>query len=133
MNNTELDKVRVHHFHHYIGIEEIDVLDGKARISIDVDEKLLNPSGTLHGGILYSICDVTSFCALLSSVKEGEIGVTNSFSIQVMRAARENDKIDFEAEVVKLGKRLAFIECSAHVGDKLIAKACVTKSMINLK
>ena len=132
MNQTEFDKVKAHPFHHYLGIKEIDAADEKARIVIPVQEKTLNPSGTFHGGVVYTLCDITAFCALISTMDEGEIGVTNNISIQMLRAARVGQEVIFQAKIIKRGKRLAFLECTAMVGDKIIAKASVTKTLIVL-
>ncbi len=132
MNQTELNKVKNHDFHKYLGIEDILAKDGKAIIEIEVKAHLLNPSGTFHGGVMYTLCDVTSFCALISQLGENEIGVTNHFSIQPMRAVTVGSIITFKAEVLKLGKRLAFVECLAFSKDKLIAKSTVTKTLLKL-
>ena len=63
-------------------------------------------------------------------MQEGEIGVTNHLSIQVMRAVTTGSIVKFEAKIIKLGKRLAFLECEALSNDKLIAKATVTKTLL---
>jgi len=132
MNQTELNKVKNHEFHKYLGVEDILAKDGKASIAIEVKEHLTNPSGTFHGGVLYTLCDITSFCALISQLEEKEIGVTNHFSIQPMRAVTVGTIVTFKAAIVKLGKRLAFVECTAYANDKIIAKSSVTKTLLKL-
>ena len=132
MNKTEFEKVKNHPYHQYLGIENIEAKNGKAEIELAVKSHILNPSGTFHGGVLYTLSDITAFCALISLLEENEIGVTNHFSIQVMRAVRTGTIISFQAEVIKLGKRLAFVECNAFANKKLVAKATVTKTLIKL-
>jgi len=132
MNLTELDKVRNHDFHKYLGIEKIEAQDGKAVVEIEVKAHILNPAGVFHGGVIYTICDLTAFCALLSQLNEGEIGATNHISIQVMRATTLGAVVKFEAKIVKLGKRLAFLESEVFSNGKLIAKATVTKTLLKL-
>lgn len=132
MNKTEFAKVKAHPFHHYLGVKDIDAKNGTAKMTITVSKNILNPSGTFHGGVLYTLCDVTAFCGLLSVLEEGAIGVTNHISIQVLRAAKLGDRITFQSKVVKQGKRLAFLECKATVEHKIIATANVTKTLLVL-
>ncbi len=132
MNLTELNKVRNHDFHKYMGVEKIEAQDGKAIVEIEVKEHVLNPTGAFHGGVIYTLCDLTAFCALLSQLNEGEIGATNHISIQVMRATTLGAIVKFEAKIIKLGKRLAFLESEAFSNGKLIAKATVTKTLLKL-
>ncbi len=132
MNLTELNKVRTHPFHKYLGLEKIEAQDGQAIIELEVKAHTLNPGGTFHGGVIYTLCDITAFCALISQLNEKEIGVTNHFSIQVMRAVTLGLRVKFEAKIIKLGKRLAFLECEAFSNGKLIAKATVTKTLLKV-
>lgn len=132
MNLTELNKVRNHDFHKYLGIKQIDAEAGKAIVELEVKKHILNPGGTFHGGVIYTLCDITAFCALISQLAEKEIGVTNHFSIQVMRAVTLGATVKFEAKIIKLGKRLAFLESEAYSSGKLIAKATVTKTLLRL-
>ena len=130
MNLTELNKVRNHPLHKALGIHTIDAANGHSTIELIISEKILNPSGTFHGGVLYLISDVVAFCALMSVMEEGKIGVTNNINIQVMRHCNLGDSILFEGKVVKMGKRLAFLETTVKKEDKLIAKASITKTLI---
>ena len=116
-----------------MGVEKVDAEEGKAVVEIEVKEHILNPSGVFHGGVIYTLCDLTAFCALISLLKEGEIGATNHISIQVMRAATLGAIVKFEAKIIKLGKRLAFLECEAFSNGKLIAKATVTKTLLKVQ
>ena len=78
MNLTELNKVRNHDFHKYMGVERVEAKEGKAIVKIEVKEHILNPSGVFHGGVIYTLCDLTAFCALISLLEEGEIGCNQS-------------------------------------------------------
>jgi len=91
-----------------------------------------NPAGLLHGGLLYALCDVAAYCALLSIIDESETGVTHQINVQVLRPVKLRSQIKVEGHVVKRGKSLAFIETKAYVADKLVAMASITKSMIKL-
>lgn len=132
MNQTEFDKVRNHEFHQYLGINNITAKDGKASLEVKIKKHILNPGGTFHGGIIYTLCDITAFCAIISQLNEGEIGVTNHISVQVMRAVTLGAIVEFEAKIIKLGKRLAFLESEAFSNGQLIAKATVTKTILKI-
>lgn len=55
-------------FNSDIGINVDDYGDGKCRAHIDITEKLCNPWGTVHGGIIYSMADTIGGLAAISKV-----------------------------------------------------------------
>ena len=130
MNQSEFEKVKAHPFHHYLGIKDIQANEGHAEIEVTVAENTVNPAGTFHGGVIYTISDICAFCALISTLEEGQIGVTNSINIQVMRAVKKGDIVTFKAQLIKSGKRLAFLETNVYCQEKLIAKANITKTLL---
>ena len=132
MNQNELDKVRSWPLHHSWGVQSIHALDGRSEISVQVNESMSNPAGTMHGGLIYALTDVAAYTALLSVVEENQSGVTHHINVQVLRPVQLGAVLRIEAEVIKRGRRLSFIESTAYVGDKVVALASITKSMVTL-
>ena len=48
------------------------VEDGEARLEVEVDERHLNPAGTVHGGMLATLVD-TTMGAAVRSADDGEV------------------------------------------------------------
>ena len=132
MNQNELDKVRSWPLHHSWGVQSIHALDGRSEISVQVNESMSNPAGTMHGGLIYALTDVAAYTALLSVVEENQTGVTHHINVQVLRPVQLGAVLRIEAEVIKRGRRLSFIESKAYMEDKVVALASITKSMVTL-
>ena len=129
--NARLQQVIDHPLHQHLGIETIDSENGAARFSIRVDENTLNPAGVLHGGVLYLLCDVCAYAGLLSTLDTNTEAVTHDIHVSVMHAARAGEVVVFESNPVRVGRRIAFIDVSARVDERLIATARVTKTLLD--
>src|SRR3979411_124924 len=58
---------------------------GKARIELGADERLANPMGTLHGGVLCDIADAAMGMAYAATLGEGESFTTLELKINFLR------------------------------------------------
>jgi uncharacterized protein (TIGR00369 family) len=116
--------------HRFMGIEFHLAHDGRCHLSFAVTQKMLTPAPALHAGFYYTACDLAAYAALLSELKHTEGAVTHDLHVSVMRSAGPGERVDVHAEVVKLGRTLAFLDARAICGDKLVATARVTKSLL---
>ena len=128
--NQRVQKVVEHPLHQYLGIRSIGSEDGVGTLSINISKNVLNPAGAFHGGVIYILCDVCAYAGLLSRLDEKTEAVTHDIQVSVMSSAKLGDVVEFKSKVVRLGRRLCFIEVTAKVKDKIIATAKVTKSII---
>ncbi len=129
MNSKITDNLELP-LHKQLGIESIQSESGQASFSITLNEHGLNPRGSLHGGIVYLLCDVCAYSALVSVLDQDKDGVTHDIHVSVMRPASLGDFLEVKAKVQRLGRRLAFIDSEVFVREKMIASARVTKSII---
>jgi uncharacterized protein (TIGR00369 family) len=118
--------------HSFFGMDSIHTENGHARMSIELHEHLLDALGAFHAGALYGISDICAYGALASVIPRDIEAVTHDIHVSVVRPAKAGDRVDFEAEVIKLGKRLAFMNVDARVRGELISSARVTKSLLKL-
>jgi len=130
MNHSEFIKVKEVPLHKALGLQFSEPKDGQSIVTMTVDDRHVNTAGVFHGGLIYAFCDITAFVALISLMEEGQMGVTNSISIQVMRPVAKGSEVEFHGNVIKLGRRMAFVETTAISNGKVIAKASITKTMI---
>lgn len=129
--NQRLKTIIDHPLHGYLGVTDILSEDGRGAFEIVAKGPLINSIGLLHGGVVYALCDVCAYAALLSVMPEGKDAVTHDIHVSVMRSAQEGDVVTFRADILKMGRSLCFIETVASVQDKPIARATVTKSLIS--
>lgn len=128
--DERLQQVADHHLHQHLGITEIKSDSGNGSLSVTVSRNTVNPAGVFHGGVAYMLCDICAYAGLLSLIDDKTEAVTHDIHVSVMQSARRGDVVDFNSSVVRLGKRLCFIDVTASVAGKVIATARVTKSLL---
>jgi|SRR5450432_1143423 uncharacterized protein (TIGR00369 family) len=99
---------------------------GQATMELDVDERLANPMGTLHGGVLCDIADAAMGIAYASELARGESFTTLELKINFMKPVRRGH-LRAVGKVVKRGRTVGLVECDV-LDDKgsLVARASST-------
>jgi len=96
------------------------------RLSFDVTDILKNPQGSLHGGAMCSVMDI-SMGHLVNKVAGP--GATIEMKVQFMRPVTEG-RVTVEGRFTKRGRSLSFMESRLTSPDgKLIALATATWKM----
>lgn len=93
------------------------------QIGFLAEDRHCNTSGFVHGGFLSTVADIAlGYNAAGFGGKEIPM-VTASITIDFAGSARAGDWVVYSTEVQKVGRKLAFANCYAHVGDTRIARA----------
>lgn len=92
----------------------------------------INPGGTLHAGALGVILESAGFLSLLPHLGADEHAVTHHVSTQILSPGREGEEVTVVGHVHRRTRRLGFVSVTATVGDRLLAVAQITKSVIAL-
>lgn len=109
-----------------VGMSIEDVQPSSARCSLVASEQHWNPFGTVHGGILCDLADLTMGMAFMTTLDIGEGLATIELKINYLRPARTG-KLTAEAKVSHRGRTTGFVECSiTDEAGKLVAKASST-------
>ena len=93
----------------------------------------LNPGGTLHAGALGAIMELTGLLVLLPALAVDEHAVTHHIATQILSAGREGDLVRITAALERRTRRLGFVSATAMVGDRLLARSQITKSVIEIR
>lgn len=125
-----LKAVESHPLHRFVGVETIHADGGRSVLEVTVNANSVNAGGAFHGGVAYMLCDMACFAALMSELPNGELIVTHDIHVSVMRAAKLGDRVRVEGRVLKRGRNIGFMESEMSVNGQLIAKATVTKSIL---
>lgn len=102
-----------HAYQRYCGLELLEQSAGWCRCRLVVTEAIDNLSQTLHGGVIYSMLDVTSMLATLPLLQLNEYALTSSFNASLQSATPRGEEVQFEARVVRAGRNLVFTEAHA--------------------
>ena len=109
-----------------LGFTLTSVGDGEATIELKVDERLANPMGTLHGGVLCDIADAAMGTALASTLGEGETFTTLELKINFLKPVWSGT-LQARGRVVKAGRTVGLVECDVlDAQDRLVARASST-------
>jgi acyl-CoA thioesterase len=119
-------------FRDLVGVTFSKVDNGYSRCVLEVDKKLLNPAGIVHGGAFYTLADSGMGAALFSSVGEGEMFLTVETSIFYFKAV-SSGTLTCESKVVHRGKRIAVMEAEIRNEGQTVAKAVGTFSIYRSK
>ena len=130
LENPRFEKIHALAYHRFLGVFDWYSNAGEGKLSIIVNENSANPNGVLHGGVIHSLCDVCASMALLEILPENTDAVTHDIHVSILRPAPLNKKVTFHANIIKQGKRICFVDSKALIENKMIATACVTKSII---
>ena len=115
-------------FRELVGVTFTKVEEGYSLCFLEVDKKLLNPAGIVHGGAVYTLADSGMGVALFSFVGEDELFVTIETSIFYFKAVSSGTLI-CESKIVHKGKRIAVMEAEIRNEGQLVAKAMGTFSI----
>jgi len=115
-------------FRELVGVTFTKVENGYSHCFLEVDKKLLNPAGIVHGGAIYTLADSGMGVALYSFIDEGEVFLTIEANIFYFKAV-SSGTLTCESRVVHRGKRIAVMEAEIKNEGELVAKAMGTFSI----
>lgn len=118
---------------HALQARPADPADPAAGLVFPVTGLAINPGGTLHAGALGAILELTAFLALLPELAVTEHAVTHHISTQILSPGRAGEEVLVTAVLERRTRRLGFLTASATVGDRLVARSQVTKSVIEIR
>ena len=109
-----------------LGMSLAALSPGKATMQLDADERLANPMGTLHGGVLCDIADAAMGMAYATTLARGETFTTLELKINFLKPIWRT-RLRAEGHVVKGGRTVGLVECDVFdEGGSLVARASST-------
>ncbi len=106
-----------------LGIKILELSEGRSLVEMEVDERLHNMSGNMHGGIMADIADAAMGIAISTTISPDEDFTTMEMKISFFRP-HVKGPLRAEGIVAKRGKRVAFAEAVLTNQQKqIVAKA----------
>jgi uncharacterized protein (TIGR00369 family) len=113
-------------FREHVGLQVEPGDEGTGRVVLDAGDQLLNPHGSVHGGVLATMLDVAMGTAVATA--GGESPVTVSLAVTYLEPGRPG-RLTAAARVRKRGKRLIVVEGQVEQDGDLVADALATFSV----
>ena len=105
-------------FTQLVGTELQSAEEGRAAVGLQAEERHLNPSGTVHGGVISTLIDASMAEALNTMVGESEQPFTIQITVNYMKPGKPGT-LTSTAEVRKGGERITIVEAEVvQEGDE---------------
>ena len=99
------------------GIKAERLDSGSVTVRAIYQSQFLRPGGTLSGPLMMALADYAMYAAILTRLGLVEMALTSSLNINFLAKAIPGDLIA-DAELIKLGKRLAVGSVDIHVAGE---------------
>lgn len=106
----------------YLGLTTTEVGPGHLTAEIEVRPDLLNPFGTLHGGVLAALVDHVLGAVMYPLVPRGTWVATTELKLNLIAPVREG-VLSARAEVLSMSRRLGVVRIDATNLDRLVGAA----------
>ncbi len=91
----------------------LEVEKGYAAISYKIRKEMTNPLGTIQGGVMAALIDDTMGLAFYTLFQQNMYTTTN-LNVNFLFGAKEGEEVIVKANVVRIGKKIANIECKVY-------------------
>lgn len=114
----------------FLGIRTTDVGPGTMTAELDVRPELLNPFGSLHGGVVSALVDHVLGAVLYPVIERGRWAATTEFKVNLLAAVRSG-RVVATSTIISITRRTAVVSidirndgrpCAAALGTVLIAE-----------
>ena len=127
---TAFEVVKTTPYLKLLGIELVEITEEKAVMSLEMQEKLRQPYGLLHGGATASLIDTAMAFAVIAAIGTEDKATTVDLTVQYLRPHTDG-KVVCTAKVLRAGKRLLFLSAEVvNEQGKLTATALSTYTKV---
>ena len=113
-----------------IGARPVNDEDPEAGLTFTVTDGTLNAAGVLHGGVLGTVLDLAAYLSVIPELSPGEQAVTHAINASYITGTTPGESLIATGTLLRRSRHLAFASASVHGGERLVATASVTKSII---
>jgi uncharacterized protein (TIGR00369 family) len=104
------------------------------QLAVQLAEAHCNARGFVHGALIAALADnAMGLSAVATAASRGldvKGAVTVSLAVDYLDVARTGELLELHPSVLRDGRTLAFVECKALSGERLIARANATFRML---
>ena len=113
-----------------LGIEPIELEDGRVTGRLLVDRRHLHPGGYVHGGVWVAFADSVAAWGTMHNLPPDHNFTTVELKVNVFAAAAEGDELIGRGEPLHLGRRTQVWEVRVENADRLAANFVCTQMVL---
>jgi uncharacterized protein (TIGR00369 family) len=106
----------------FLGIRTADVGPGTMTAELPIRPELLNPFGSVHGGVLAALTDHVLGAVLYPVIPRGSWAATTQLNLNFTAPIKDGVLIA-RSEIISLGKRTAVVRIDVRNGSQLVGAA----------
>ncbi|OYT17596.1 MAG: hypothetical protein B7C24_01720 [Bacteroidetes bacterium 4572_77] len=91
----------------------LEVEEGYCAISYKIRKEMSNPLGTIQGGVMAALIDDTMGLAFYTLYQQ-QMFTTTNLNVNYLFGAKVDEIVVVKAKVVRIGKKIANIECKVY-------------------
>lgn len=111
-------------YHRLCGLNIISFGKGFAEVIMEPHKEILNPMGVVHGGAIFTLCDLAAGAAAASY---GQASVTQCANINFLRPGKGTHRLTARTKELKKGRSTGIYEVTVtDEDDVMIARATMT-------
>lgn len=119
-------KFESNHFPRLVGIEIDSIEPGRARLSLEVREELLQLQGVMHGGAIATLIDTAVAFAIIGASEPDDRFTTVEMKVNYLAPIREG-RVVADARLIRDGRRIVVADCDLFDSKgRLAAKGLLT-------
>jgi acyl-CoA thioesterase len=111
-----------------LGLEVLKLDNGSCQLSLKIKDNFLNFHKTVHGGVIYSLADISMGVSVYSTLKKEQDTATIEIKINYLKPTQA-ETLMCNAKIIQKGKNIAVLEAEIKNNDTLVAKAIGTFSI----
>ncbi|MBN6886301.1 uncharacterized protein (TIGR00369 family) [Cytobacillus horneckiae] len=96
-----------------LGMNVTEVEVGKVVIEMETSERMYNPMGTLHGGVMCDIADAAMGYAFATTLADDELFTTVEIKLNFLKPIWKS-KLRAIGQLIKKGSSVGLLECNVY-------------------
>ncbi len=106
----------------FLGIETLEIGPGRIRCAVEARPDLMNPFGTMHGGVVSALVDHVLGSVCYPVIAKGAWAATTEFKVNLLAPVREGTVVA-AAEILSMSRSTAVVRIDVTNGDRVVALA----------
>lgn len=123
--------IRNNSYPRLLGVELDSIEPGRARLMVEVTDRLKQPQGVMHGGAIASLIDTAVALAIASTAGPEARFTTVDMTVTYLSPVF-GGRVFADAKIIRQGRRIVAAECDvSDAAGKPVAKALLTYIFLN--
>jgi uncharacterized protein (TIGR00369 family) len=116
---------------HTLGVDGMEIAEGRVTVLIHPQEYHYNPIGTVHGGVLSTVLDTAAACSVHSTLPAGVAYTSLDLNVKFLRPVTlASGRLRCEGTVLQRGRRTALAEARLYDAAGRLAAHATSSCLI---